>query len=163
MEKPPTLRLGGQLEPLAHAHGEAADLALGVARQADQTEDLVGALLVVAAGAGHHAQVGPGAPRRVEAGRLEHGADRRGRMFQVLIVATGDGRRPGRGVDEAEQHAQCRGLARSVGPEEAGDASRLDVEREVVDGQHGPEVLGEPAYLDGQAAGGGASGHRGRP
>ena len=63
----------GQFQALAHAHGEATDLALGVTGQADEPEDLVGALLVVAAGTGRHAQVRAGAARRVEAGRLQHG------------------------------------------------------------------------------------------
>ena len=154
---------GGQLQALAHAHGEATDLALGVARQADQLEHLVGARLVVAAGPRRHAQVGPGAPRRVEAGRFEHGTDGRGRVLEVLVVAPGDGGRPGGGVHQAEQHAQGRRLPRAVGAEEAGDAPGLDGEREVVDGQHFPEVFGQPVDLDGKPAGGGAGGHRGRP
>ena len=65
---------GGQLEALAHAQGEPTHLALGVTGQADQVEDLVGPLIVEAAGPSRHAQVGAGAPGRVEAGRLEHGA-----------------------------------------------------------------------------------------
>ena len=125
---------GGQLQPLAHAHGEAADLALGVPGEADQLEHLVGSLVVVAAGAGGHAQVGAGRAGRVEAGRLEHGPHRARGVLQVLVAATPDGGRPSRGVHEAEQHAQRRRLARAVGPEEPGDASGLDGEGQVVDG-----------------------------
>ena len=153
----------GQFQALAHAHGEAADLALGVTGQPDEPEDLVGALLVVATGAGRHAQVGTGAARRVEAGRLQHGTDTGRGVRQVLVVAPGDGRGPGGGMHEAEQHAQGRRLARAVGSEEAGDASGLDGERQVVDGPHRPEGLGESPDLDRQPASGGAGRHRGDP
>ncbi len=152
---------GGQLQALAHAHGEAADLAFGVTREAHQPEHLVGALLVVTTGTGGHAQVGAGTARRMEAGRLQDGTDAGRRVGQVLVALPGDRRRAGGGVHEAQQHAQGRGLPRPVGPEKAGDASGLDREGQVVHRHHRPEALREPADLDRQPAGGGAGRHRG--
>ena len=108
---------GGELEALAHTHRERADLALGVAAQADEIEDLVGTPVVVSTGACRHAQVGPGPARRVEARRLQHGADHRGRILEFLVATAVDGGGAHGGVHEAEQDAQRRRLAGAVRPE----------------------------------------------
>ena len=150
----------GQFQPLPHAHGEPADLAPGVGGQPDQVQHHVGPGFVVAPGPGHHAQMGAGSPGRVEAGRLQDRPDRAGRVGQVPVELPADGGAPGIRGDQPEQHPQGGRLARAVGPEEAGDPSRLDHEVQMVDGQHRPEVLGQPRDLDGQPAGGRRGGHR---
>lgn len=56
----------------------------------------------------------------------------------------------------AEQDADGRGLAGSVGAEEAVDAAGGHVKVEAVEGAQPPEALGEAGDLDGGGSGGGA-------
>ncbi len=83
---------------------------------------------------GQHAQVVACAPARVEAGRLEHGADLvRGSSRSPYGVPADRGGAAGR-CDEAEQHAQRRRLAGAVRAEEAGDGALACDEAQAVDG-----------------------------
>ena len=55
----------------------------------------------------------------------------------------------GRRFQQAEEEADGGGLPRPVGAEEAVDRARRHVDREVVDGPHGPEVARQPDGADG--------------
>ena len=92
-------------------------------------------------------------PCRVEARRLQGRPDLGDRRRDVAVLQSADGRGAGGGVDEPEQCAQCRGLAGTVGPEEAGDRTRFDSEAEPVYGTHLPaEDLGEVVDHDASVA-----------
>lgn len=80
---------------------------------------------------------------RVEARLVERDTDRAGRFRELTVGPPGDGRGPGVGGGEPEQHPQRGRLARAVGPQEAGDRSRLDPEGQPVHGSHRPERLGQ--------------------
>ena len=84
----------------------------------------------------------------VEVRRLEGGPHGPERVGEVDVALPVDRRGAARRVDEPEQHPQGGRLARAVGPEEAGDPARLDVEAQVVDGDEGPELLAQPPDLD---------------
>ena len=51
------------------------------------------------------------------------------------------------GGEQARHHAEQRGLARAVGPDDADDLARLDREGHVGDGDESGEALGEAAHL----------------
>ena len=87
----------------------------------------------------------PGMKGRV----LEHRADLRARLLELLVAQAAERRGAGGRAHEAQQRAQRRALAGAVGPEKARHAAGLDVEAQVVDGEDGAEALGEVAYLDG--------------
>jgi len=59
------------------------------------------------------------------------------------------------GIDNAQQHAQCRRLARAVGAENAVNRAFGDGEVDAVDSREAVETLDEPACLDGQGTRGG--------
>jgi hypothetical protein len=147
-----------QGEALAHAHREAAHAPVGRLRDARQLQHLVGAGIRQPSGSAEDPQVVPCGPARMEAGRLQRGADRAERVGQVGIALAADGGGPpGRG-DQGEQAAQGGGLAGAVGPQEAGDRARLDLEAQVVDRADLAEVLGQ--IRDDDAA---VVGHRSLP
>ena len=112
------------------------------------SSDLVGA----AAGRARPRRRGPGGGRGpaagVEAARLQHGADLAGRVGELAVGPAVDGGGAGGRGDQAEQHAQGGRLAGAVGAEEAGDRPLVDLEVEVVDGEHVAEALGEPVHAD---------------
>ena len=139
---------GREAESLAHAHAVLAGALAGGGGDAGQLEQLVDPRQRDRAGVRQDAQVVAAAAARVEVRGLQrgpHGAERVGEVDVALAV---DRRGAARGVDQPEQHAQRRGLAGAVGPEEAGDPAGLDVEAQVVDGDEGPEALAQPPDLD---------------
>ena len=66
-----------------------------------------------------------------------------GRVRQVAVADAVDGRGPAVRGGQAQQYPQGGGLAGAVGPEEAGDPARPDLEAEVADGGDGTVPLGE--------------------
>ncbi len=137
----------GDGEALAHSHRVALHAAVRRRRQPDAVQHLVHARVRVAAGGGQHAQVVAAAAPRVEARVLQHHADLAARVRKVLVAPPVEGPAPRVRVDQPEQHAQGGALARPVGAQEARDAARLDLEREVGDRVHLAEALAEPVDL----------------
>ncbi len=135
-------------QPLAHAHRVALHTAVGGRLQSDRLEHLVDALRRMAPGRREHAQVIARRAAGVKRGVLEHGADGRARMLEILVALAVEARRPGRRVDQPEQRPQRRALAGAVGSEKPGDATGLDIEAEVLDRLDVAEALGEVADLD---------------
>ena len=99
---------------------------------------------------GHRPQVVPGPARRVEAGGLEHGPHVLDGMVEVHVPASAEGGGALRDRDQPEQHAQGGGLARPVGPEEAGHPAGHHLEAQVVDGPDRAEPLGQAVDFDGR-------------
>ena len=76
----------------------------------------------------------------------EQRATRANRLPEQARVAGG-------GVDQAEQHAERRGLPGAVRAEQSADLTLLHAEADVVDGEHtASEALREAAYLDDRLA-----------
>ena len=70
---------------------------------------------------------------------------------------------PGVGSREGGEGADGGGLARAVGPEQAQDRARLDVQVDAVEGLHGTEGLAEVVDVDhGFSSGPGVGPHRKR-
>ena len=80
---------------------------------------------------------------RVEARRLERRPDDQRGVVQPVVRQTAYGRGPSSRVDETEHHAQRGGLARAVGPEEAGDRTGFDREAQPVD----PRILPRNTFV----------------
>jgi hypothetical protein len=70
----------------------------------------------------------------------------RNRFPHDVVPRDGD-RARARSVN-ADEAAECRGLARAVRADEADDLAGRDVERQIVDGCHAAVHLGEPADLN---------------
>ena len=132
---------GGQPQPLSHPEGEPADPAAGGVGQADLLQHLVRPMVRQPGGAGHRPQMVPGAAAGMEARRLEQRSDDPGRLVEFGVAALLDGGPASVRGDEAQQHAQRRGLAGAVGAEEPGHRGAGDLEAEVVDGLDGAEAL----------------------
>ena len=79
---------------------------------------------------------------------VEHRPDRVHRVVELHVGLTVDGRRAVRRPHEPEQHPQRRRLARAVRSQEPDHAALVGREREVVDGQHRAEALGQAGDLD---------------
>ena len=141
---------GCDREALAHSHRVALDAAVRRCREPDPVQHLVHARVGMAPGGGQHAQVVAAAAARVEARVLEHHPDLSARMRKVLVAPSVEGSAARVGMDQAEEHAQGRALARPVGAQEPRDPSRLHLEREVGHGIHLAEALGEPVDLHGR-------------
>ena len=116
----------GEAEPLPHAEREAADLAARGVGEPDEAEHLVDAGPRDAGGLRVHGEVVGRRATRVEAGCLEHGADRLQRPGELGVGHAADRRRARGGADESEQDPQGGGLAGAVRAEEAGHLSGLD-------------------------------------
>jgi hypothetical protein len=133
-----------------HAQREAPDPAAASGAQPGLLEDLVGPPRRQPGRGGQDPQVVAGRAARVEAAGLQDGPDPAGRVGQLPVgPAVDGGRARGRG-DQAQEHPQGGGLAGPVGAEEAGHRPRVDVEAEVVDGEHVAEPLAEPLHADGR-------------
>jgi len=78
----------------------------------------------------------------VKVGGLEDCAHAQGRRRQFGIGNAEDRGVAARGVGQSEQHAKSGCLARSVWSQEARDGSRLNGERQVVNGDHVAVFLG---------------------
>jgi len=134
---------GGQAEALPHPHRVAADLAPCGITQPDQLEHLVGSRHRQAGHRAEDAQVVARRASRVEARRLERRLDDQRGVVQPVVRQTAYGRGPSSRVDETEHHAQRGGLARAVGPEEAGDRTGFDREAQPVD----PRILPRNTFV----------------
>jgi hypothetical protein len=128
-----------EAEPLAHAERVVADpsVALGV-RQADALEHLVDR----AAGQAHQHRVQPergatGASRVLGRGVEEH-ADLTARVVQPRVRPSEDRAGPGGRCGQPGQHPQRARLARTVGPEEAGDGAGFGRKETGVDDRRPP-------------------------
>ena len=139
---------GRDREPLAHPHRVALDPAVCCTGEPDQLEHLVDAGSRVPAGRGEHAEVVAAAAAGVKARVLEHRADAGARPVERLVAATVEPGAAGVGVQEAEQYPQRRALAGAVRPEEAGDPSLVDLEREVLDRLDAAKALADALDLD---------------
>src|SRR6202034_2993777 len=82
-------------------------------------------------------------------GDLEDLAHSAAGLLELVVAQTTERGGPRRRLHQPEQRAQRRALPGSVRSEEPRDATGLDVEREMIDGGDGAEVLGEIADLDG--------------
>ena len=79
----------------------------------------------------------------MKARRFENGADGAPRGRQLCIRDPADGSGAGGRRRKPEDHSERRGLAGAVRPEEAGDRSRLDGERQAVHCLDVAEDLGQ--------------------
>ena len=123
----------GNAQALPHAERIAADRALGDIRNSDETQHLVDATSRNAGGGGENAQVISTAAFAVIVRRLEHGAHTTHRRVELAIRLSVDRDTAGRRMDEPEQDPQRCRLARTVRPEETGNASARNCERQPVD------------------------------
>ena len=140
----------GQLQPLPHAQRELAHPTPGHVGQADQVEGLVHPGHRETGSEGHRLQVVLGPAGRVEAGGLEHRPDVPDGLVEFHIAPSAEGGGAPADGHQAQQHPECRGLARSVGPEEPGHPAGGHLEGELVHGPEGSELLGQPAHFDGR-------------
>ena len=98
---------------------------------------------------GVEAQVLGGRQVHVERRVLEHQTDVAAHVEPLGDdVVAGHRRRTGRRLGERAQHLDRRRLAGTVGPEEAEDLPRLDVEGDPVDGGEVAVALDQPIDLD---------------
>ena len=131
-EKPPTLCFGARAELDDREHlVDAPRRAVAVERR-EQLEVLA------------RRQIGVEARRLDEAGDSLQGA---GAVAHRVAAEQLDRSLAGR--DQAERHAQRRRLAGAVGPEEPVDVAGVDVQVDVVDGEHLVVALDEPPSPDG--------------
>ena len=142
-----------QLDGLRHALAQGADRLLRPVAEAVAGEQLQAALPPVAqrqaaqrAHEGDRLDAGHG---RIEAALLRQIADLMRRLERP--VAAEQSALAGRGVDDAEQHAQAGGLAGAVGAKDAVDGPRRDRQRNSVDRAGIAEIFDEIAGLDGWA------------
>ena len=143
----------GDLQPPAHAAREHLHPAVAALPQPDHLQHdahpLVGHLLGHAVQLGVEAQVLRGRQVHVERRVLEHQTDVAANVEPLGDdVVAGDRRRPGRRLGKRAQHLDRRRLAGAVGPEEAEDLPRLDVEGDPVDGGEVAVSLDQPVDLD---------------
>ena len=144
----------GDLEPPPFAAAVRADGPVDelgeVERRGELVDPRLRLALVDAPQAGVDLEVPPSGERAVDDGFLEHDAARAPRRKRVLRdVETGDLGRPARRRDGRRQHADRRGLARAVRPEQSEDLARLDVEVDPADRLDAAGVdLPELAYFD---------------
>ncbi|GAA3317287.1 hypothetical protein GCM10020219_038380 [Nonomuraea dietziae] len=138
-----------ELDALLHAGGVAADGAVALLVQADVAQHVGGALAGGGARQSGDLREVDDQPRsrkrraagsRARACSRHEGADLRAMGDDVEAEHLGPARRLGQ---EAEQDLDQRGLARSVGAHEAGDA-RFDRDGELVQRGHRGEALGQP-------------------
>jgi len=133
----------GETESLLHAERVAAQLLVGGVGHADEIEHLVDAAARDAVRGGHPAQVVAAAACRVDEPGIEEQPDLVERRLHSGVGMTCEcGGAPLEPV-EADHAAHRGALAGTVGPQEAGDLARRDVEAEVVDGDGGAEALRE--------------------
>ena len=128
-----------EVEPPLHPARVAADLAVGGVGEADPLEQLVAARSALGLGDARAARSAAACARGpvssgVERRLLQRGADRRAhpRPFGDDVEAADPRDAAGR-RQQRRQHQHRRRLAGAVGPEEAVDLARLDLEVDAVD------------------------------
>src|SRR5439155_10850336 len=130
-----------------------AELASCAGAELDDVQHLVDSLLVHPRQVGDDPQVLPTGEIGVEAGRLDQGADP-GQSGRVARRVAGDGCRARGRPDEADEHAQGRGLPSPVRAEEAIDLATPHAHVDGVDGEDSAAIpLGETVGLDYRRAG----------
>ena len=143
-----------QLHLLRHALGQLADLAVGGIAQAMFLQQR--AAPAAAFGqrqAAQRADEGDGFigfHRRIEPALFGQIADGMGDIVRAFGAEHAAGTVIG--IDDAQQHAQRRGLARAVGPENAVDRAFGHRQIDAVHRRKTVEPLDQPARLDGQRA-----------
>ena len=135
----------GDPQPLLHAVRVVADLGPGPLSQADGLQDLVDPRFVHAAvQRAEEPQVPASAHVQVESGDLDEPADVPQRLAPVVRHAmVEDLGVPAGRVDEPHDHADGRGLAGSVRPQEPEDVAPAHREVEAVDRSYPFEALRE--------------------
>src|SRR5262249_25602766 len=116
-------------EALAHAEGVGADALIEAMGEGDQLRDP----LDLARTDGEHTrevlEVLAAGHEPIEIGRLDDAPDIRERFLEVTPdVVSADGHAPGGRLDEADQHADRRGLAGAVRAEKSEDLARIERE-----------------------------------
>ena len=144
---------GRDAEPLGHAQGELACLAVGRPVLASTVEAHGVERFVDPAGrdgvaGGQRLQVRPGAAARVKGFGFEQRADLAERERQVVVGAAGDLDRAVVGRVQAQDQAHGGGFAGPVRPEEAGDDAGADVEAQLIDRRYRAVALGQGVSLD---------------
>ena len=138
---------GSQRQALPHAHGVLPDRLAGDVAQANLAEQLVDSAITGAGRGREHTKVIATSPRRVEA-RVEHASDSLLRMRQVGVGEFAKGCRTRRRGSQADQDPHRGGLPRAIGTQEAGHASRLDDEAQIVYGEGAVVALDQPVDDD---------------
>ena len=133
----------GQAEPLLHPEGELARRLTGDRAEADQVEDLVDPLAGDLVRCGHPAQVRPGRAVRVDPVGVEQGTDLAQRLLELVVALAVDQHAAAGGVVQTEDHPHGGRLAGPVGAQEAGDDTRVHLERQLVHRDGVAEFLGE--------------------
>jgi hypothetical protein len=128
-----------QVEPALHAARVAADLAVGRVGEADALEQLGAAAAPLGLGQpvepALQLHVLAAGEEVVERGVLQRRADVPAHVGAMARhVEAGHGRAPRGRRQEGGEHVDGRRLARSVGPQEAVDLARGDLEVDAVDG-----------------------------
>ncbi len=144
----------GHAEPLAHAHGVAADLVVSALAQTHPLERRPDALVSPSpTRGGEQLEVLASADVSVEAGLVDDGADPGQGLGAVAWNGDAEqGHGAAVGMGEAEQGADQCGLAGPVRPEVPERRPTRDEELDVVDGHLRPETLGQAMGLDGPLA-----------
>ncbi len=144
-----------QLDCLRHAFRELADLPLGGEAEAVIFEQLAPAFAAdLQRQPAQRAEEGDrleGFHRRIEPALLGQVADQPGDVLRPLVPE--HAARALVGVDDAQQHAQHRRLARAVGAEHAVDRALGHFEVDPGDRERAVESLDQPARLDGERTG----------
>ena len=139
-----------QLDGLRHALGKLADLAVGGVAEAVTLEQLHRAPAPLLQGqASQRAHEGDGLDalhRRVEPALFRKIADQPADIVRAVVPE-----HPAHalvGVDNAEQHPERRGLARTIGAEDAVDRPLWHADVHPVDRARAVKALDQPARLD---------------
>lgn len=139
---------GRDAEALAHAEREAAGALSRDGPKTDSVDRLVYAAARDAVALSETEHVVVRSASGVDRLRVEQSPDLE-EWAPVLRIGTPvNADRPTGGRVQPHDHPHGRGLARSVGPEEAGDPSRFDRERKAVDSGRLPEALGQVLDFD---------------
>lgn len=93
---------------------------------------------------------------------FEHRADAKRGCLELVVGCAEDGGIATGGLRQAEQHSQRGRLPGAIGSEETRNRPRLDIERQVVDGEYFPVAFAERTALNDEGhvltfAGGGIS------
>jgi hypothetical protein len=139
---------GGDPEPLLHAERVGAEAIAAAGAQAHRVQHEGDAGRVVAAKRREHAQVldpGQPGPQRRAFDERAHAAQVTGRVVQGATEhrASADGR-----GHQPKEHGHRRGLAGSVGADEAGNHPARYVQREPVDRHPVAEALAQAVHRD---------------